>query len=83
MVDKETVDLIQQIYQKHPTGGALHNVLDDGNINDRDIQWCLDNTIAKGEEDFLLYYNCAVNLLRMGKSDRYHTIEAAWKGGLG
>ena len=46
MVDKETVDLIQQIYQKHPTGGALHNVLDDGNINDRDIQWYLDKPIA-------------------------------------
>ena len=82
MIDKETVELIQKIYQKYPTGGALHLVLDDGNIEDRDIQWCMNNLWDDEKKDSALFERCAKNLLAMAKTDRYHTIEAAWKGGL-
>ena len=83
MVDKETVELIQKIYQKYPTGGALHIVLDDGNIDDHDIQWCMNNLWDDEKKDSALFERCAKNLLSMPKNDRYQTIEAAWKGGLG
>lgn len=33
-------DAISEIYAMHPTGGALHVVLDDLNVNDRAIQIC-------------------------------------------
>ena len=33
------------------TGGLLHIVLDDGNLDDDDIKWCLDRCIENPEEE--------------------------------
>lgn len=33
------------------TGGLLHIVTDDGNLEDSDIQWCLDNCTAHPERE--------------------------------
>lgn len=63
---------IKRIYKKYPTGGALHIVLDDGNLNDDDIQWCLKNTIEKIEAplDKRLFKACAKNLLKLTIEER-------------
>jgi hypothetical protein len=29
-------------------GGCLHIVLDDGNVSDGNVQWCLDHAIERG-----------------------------------
>jgi hypothetical protein len=34
------VDAIERVYDSHPTGGKLHVVLDDDNIEDHHITWC-------------------------------------------
>ena len=62
---RETIDLIKQIYHKYPSGGALHIVLDDGNDEDRNILWCLQNSILEENEDRALFEKCAINLLKL------------------
>jgi hypothetical protein len=77
---RETIDLIKQIYQKHPCGGALHIVLDDGNDDDRSILWCLQNSIKDAKEDRELFEKCAKNLLKLGaKRGRSNCIYKAFK----
>jgi len=36
------VRLIQEVYRIGPVGHCLHIVLDDGNVSNGDVQWCLD-----------------------------------------
>lgn len=71
-LEKETIDLIQKIYKKYPTGGALHVVIDDGNIEDRYIEWCLQNSIPeiKRKKDRELFEICANNLLELDEDIR-------------
>ena len=41
--------LVDRYYQDHPVGGSLHIVLDDGNIEDDDIEFSINH--ARGEDD--------------------------------
>ena len=70
----ETVVLIKKIYAKYSTGGALHIVLDDGNTEDENILWCLQNSIFDEEfcdtEDRELFELCAINLLKLGTEEK-------------
>jgi hypothetical protein len=70
----ETVVLIKKIYAKYSTGGALHIVLDDNNVSDDNIVWCLRNSIIDEEfcdkEDRELFELCAINLLKMGTEEK-------------
>ena len=70
----ETVVLIKKIYAGHSTGGALHIVLDDNNVSDGDIVWCLRNSILDKEfcdiEDRELFELCAINLLKLGTEEK-------------
>jgi hypothetical protein len=34
------MELILDYYHHNPTGGALHIVLDDGNLSDEHVAWC-------------------------------------------
>lgn len=42
---QELIDLCSEWYgmESNGTGGALHIVLDDMNVDDESIQWCIDN----------------------------------------
>lgn len=76
---KRTIELIREIYKTYTCGGALHIVLDDDNVEDDSIQWCIDNAINQNfenyhrnaesdndiEEDRLMFLECANNLLKM------------------
>jgi len=43
MTDKQIVHALQlALYERFVTGGAFHIVLDDGNIRDSDIEFCID-----------------------------------------
>lgn len=70
----ETVVLIKKIYAKYSTGGALHIVLDDNNVSDDDIVWCLRNSILDEEfcdiKDRELFELCALNLLKLGTEEK-------------
>lgn len=67
-LQKETISLISQIYDVYVTGGCLHIVLDDGNVDSTSIRWCLCNTIPqeKDPEKQELFVKCACNLLEIG-----------------
>lgn len=80
---RETIELIKQIYAKHPTGGALHVVLDDDNVGENHIRWCLENAIHDKdytEDDRELFRTCAYNLLKLGsKGMRLFCIRKAFR----
>lgn len=72
--------LIQMIYAKHPAGGALHIVLDDGNTEDRHIQWCIDHLDEyAAKDDVPLFLECAGLLLSMRERNRGYAIRKAFK----
>jgi len=65
--------LVKIIYNNYScVGGALHIVLDDGNIEDDNIKWCLDSPIKdlqdKVEKE--TYDECANLLLKLSYSSR-------------
>lgn len=67
----KTVGLIKQIYAKYPVGGALHIVLDDDNVSDEDICWCMIHEIPKvTPEDLPLFEKCATNLIMLKTEQR-------------
>ena len=81
---RETIKLIKRIYKKEPVGGALHIVLDDENVADHHILWCLQNSIINEEYcdklDRALFEQCAVNLLKLGtKGRRLYCINKAFE----
>lgn len=54
MTLQEDVDnLVYTIYDRYCTGGPLHIILDDFNINTKYIRWCMENTIPN-EEDIVV-----------------------------
>lgn len=78
---EDTIEMIKEIYKKHSAGGALHIVLDDDNIEDCCILWCLQNTIPNEEfcekEDRELFERCAINLIKIDERKRKYVIEKA------
>ena len=67
---KRTLELKAEIYRKYPVGGALHIVLDDGNIDNCHIECCI-NDINELKEDKEIFLECANNLIKMSKRQRY------------
>lgn len=45
----EIIQMCKKLYEREPCGGALHNVLDDQNIEDGHVTWCAG--FACGKED--------------------------------
>ena len=78
-LQEELSEIIAQIYTKHPTGGAMHIVLDDGNTEDNHIDFCIRYAVTHyPEEDQRLFLKCADLLFKI-KSPRlrYRRIRAA------
>jgi hypothetical protein len=76
----ETIELICKIYEKYPTGGALHIVLDDDNVENHHIEWCLKEAIPNPEfckpEDVEIMTKCAKNLLKL--SSERQRLKCIW-----
>jgi hypothetical protein len=72
---QETLNLKRKIYEKYPVGGALHIVLDDGNLKNYNIEYCL-GVIEELEEDKELFLKCANNLLKMTQTQRLKLYRA-------
>jgi hypothetical protein len=86
----KTIELIKSIYKTYVCGGSLHIVLDDENVENGDIQWCIENAINQNfeqyydaksenyiEEDRLMFLECAENLLEMSMEERLMCIREA------
>lgn len=71
---------ISTLYQSRITGGPLHIILDDLNVDNESIQWCLDNSIRSEQNDFIrITCQLIANRLLMIKDldDRIYIIEAS------
>ena len=44
-------ELINEYYEYTLVGGNLHNVLDDHNLEDDHIDWCLNNSVKENAHD--------------------------------
>lgn len=75
-------EAIVKVYEYSAVGSGLHIVLDDGNVDDADIQWCLENSIPKIEdkEERSSCQRCAELLLEMPLRDRKRLVSwcAMW-----
>lgn len=47
----EVAPLVDDYLERHPAGGNLHIVLDDGNIEVDHVLWCRKNALERGDED--------------------------------
>lgn len=72
---KETLKLKKEIYYSYPIGGALHIVLDDGNLRNCYIESCIED-INKLNRDKELFMKCANNLLKMSMRQRIKLYKA-------
>lgn len=63
----EVLPLVNAYYKTHPVGGSLHIVLDDCNVDDGHVEFCLNWAI---EEDDAEGEALARILLRMSKTQR-------------
>lgn len=77
LIKQRIRELVNIIYENYSgVGGELHIVLDDGNLEDSSINWCLNNSIAKitNEEEKKIYTECAELLLKLSYSSRKRTL---------
>lgn len=65
----DVLPLVQAYYAKpgNFAGGGLHVVLDDGNVGDGSVQFCIDHARENGDEDGVVLGEL---LLRMSKTQR-------------
>ena len=72
---------IKRLYELNGVGSALHIVLDDENIEDHHISWCLQESIPQVEngEERVLCEEIANELLTMTESEREYLMELIWR----
>lgn len=63
----EVLPLVKEYYKDNPTGGCLHIVLDDGNIEDSHVKYCLEYSKEKND---LRAIKLSELLLQMSKTQR-------------
>ena len=74
---RELCELIQEYYLDNSSGGTLHIVLDDGNLEEHHIQWCLDNSIKDGKDERAKVI--AEKLLKATPAKRLRLYEDHWE----
>lgn len=67
MTIPEALPFVQKLYSRHGAGCCLHVVLDDGNVKDDDVKFCIEEAQTKGHQDCL---ELAKILLEMSKTQR-------------
>jgi hypothetical protein len=65
--------LVELLYEdlKECCGGLLHIVLDDGNLEDDNLQWCIDNCNKPENENRIDKYLCLEIAHKMLQMDEY------------
>ena len=63
----EVMILVKEYYKENPVGGNLHIVLDDGNVKDSNVQFCLNQAEENGDVKGV---ELAKILLQMSKTQR-------------
>lgn len=68
---------IQEYYTDNAAGGALHIVLDDGNLETSHISWCLNNSIREDKDTRAFLIAC--DLLGLSFSARKKLYNQHWR----
>lgn len=70
-------EAIQLVYSYSAVGSGLHIVLDDENVEDEHIKWCLENSIPdiKSEREKNACRKCAELLLQIPLTSRKQLVE--------
>jgi hypothetical protein len=63
----DVVERFQKYFDKNPTWGKLHIVLDDNNVEDRHIQFCIDSALDSNDLEAV---ELGLILLNMTKTQR-------------
>ena len=73
----ELQDFISAVYELSPIAGILHIVLDDGNLSNKDIEWCMDKNNEETENyvERVIYNRCAELLLQIPEKIRKQYID--------
>jgi hypothetical protein len=64
----EVIDRFVPYYRQHPAWGSLHIVLDDGNVGDDDVRYCIAHAEERGDVEGA---DLARVLLQMSKTQRW------------
>lgn len=70
----DVLPLVRAIYKRHVTGCCLHILTDDGNVENQDAQFCLEQARASGHADCLA---AAELLAQMTKTQRLKVSRSA------
>lgn len=75
-IEKRTKAAILRVFDISVSGGALHIVLDDENVENHHIQWCLETTIPEinNKSDRAVYEKCANLLLAIPLKERRRIV---------
>ena len=60
---------IEELYSISSVGGCLHIVVDDDNLEDYHIQWCIDNA-NPNDDDYEIGMKIAKNMLNLSMKER-------------
>lgn len=72
----EVMPLVKEFYEWNPVGGSLHIVLDDANVSDDNVRFCLDHATAKGDRFGVAL---ATVLLRMSRTQRHKLYRGKYR----
>ena len=78
---EQAIQAIKEVYKYCGVGSGLHIVLDDENIEDHHIVWCLENSIPQIENDAerQACEVCAKLLLGLTYSEREQIMDCYWR----
>lgn len=70
---QEVLPMVQHYYSKpgNSDGGSIHLVIDDGNVEDRDVIFCIEYANAMGDAEGVAL---ATTLLQMTKTQRLKLV---------
>ena len=81
-VENEIIELAKELYSHEgcEVGGPLHIVLDDDNVRNSDILWCLEYVGNHDyDDDFkILCYKIGALLFMLDEEDRAKIVRKAW-----
>lgn len=77
---RKAIPLAKKVYEAHCAGCCLHIVLDDGNVNDSHVKFCIEDAIQNSHETCL---ELAKLLLSMSRTQRnmlykHYSQYASW-----
>lgn len=74
----DVIPLVRAYYAKpgNSAGGSLHIVLDDGNVSDAHIRFCMDEAQKNGDEDGVILARLLLSLSKTQRRKLYQMPRA-------